>query len=472
MFIKDGDLIGITPEEALQTVLEIPEEVKRIKSLKIKKEEELKKEESELESFSFDERILSGMPIYVGGDNDKKIEESTEINNDEKTEESLQFNVEELVVHGNISESYYAVGENLEKIKKISFSNPSQVIYYDLLRDFEGLQYIVSNNPQYYVEDGVVYNSDKTQLIYYCKGKEETTYTAPETVTVIQDDSIRSQSLKTIDLSNTRIQIIPKDTFWKMENLEKIELPNSLLRIENDAFHRCSKLKSIYLPDNLEEIGNSAFRDCSSLQYVNMPETVKYIGESAFSGCSALRSIVMPAEVAYIHDYIFSGCESLQYVKLPEKLKLIGKLAFSGCKSLGSLIIPKVFQNEVELGTGVNFGGEPFDRRIPIYFLKGTANTRPGTRSVLFELYKSFRYAKNTVKDLEQRIYSRRHILEPETKKTNPKTQILVKDKIKNRRRLKNATISRKIYRYWGLCICWVNRIIINRNRRRSTINR
>ena len=62
MFIEDGILIGITQEEALQTVLEIPEEVKKIRSLKIMFDEGKTKEDT-IESFSLDDIISRLLPI-------------------------------------------------------------------------------------------------------------------------------------------------------------------------------------------------------------------------------------------------------------------------------------------------------------------------------------------------------------------------------------------------------------------------
>ena len=50
--------------------------------------------------------------------------------------------------------------------------------------------------------------------------------------------------------------------FYNCEELIKIELPNSIEKIEVSAFEGCSNLISVTLPDSLKEIGGRAFFDC------------------------------------------------------------------------------------------------------------------------------------------------------------------------------------------------------------------
>ena len=55
---------------------------------------------------------------------------------------------------------------------------------------------------------------------------------------------ICSGNIKTLDLSKTSIEIIPKGVFART-NIESIILPESLTKVEDDAFYDCSNLKTV-----------------------------------------------------------------------------------------------------------------------------------------------------------------------------------------------------------------------------------
>jgi len=53
---------------------------------------------------------------------------------------------------------------------------------------------ISSNNEHYCTENGVLFNKNKTELIWYPAGKTETSYTIPDSITVIQSDAFSNCS--------------------------------------------------------------------------------------------------------------------------------------------------------------------------------------------------------------------------------------------------------------------------------------
>lgn len=55
---------------------------------------------------------------------------------------------------------------------------------------------------------------------------------------------ICSGNIKTLDLSKTSIEIIPKGVFART-NIESIILPESLTKVEDYAFYDCSNLKTV-----------------------------------------------------------------------------------------------------------------------------------------------------------------------------------------------------------------------------------
>ena len=65
-------------------------------------------------------------------------------------------------------------------------------------------------------------------------------------------------ALKTIDLSNTKMKTIRKKCFISCNNLESIQLPNTLKTIEDDAFNGTA-ISEYHIPASVDTISGSAF---------------------------------------------------------------------------------------------------------------------------------------------------------------------------------------------------------------------
>ena len=122
-----------------------------------------------------------------------------------------------------------------------------------------------SNNAVYKDIDGNLYTKDGKTLIKYAVGKVATSFTLPESVTIIGEGA-----------------------FSFCTSLTSITIPNSVTSIGGGAFGYCSSLASITIPDGVTSIGNNAFSNCTSLTSITIPDSVTSIGSSAFHGCSSL----------------------------------------------------------------------------------------------------------------------------------------------------------------------------------------
>ncbi len=179
------------------------------------------------------------------------------------------------------------------------------------------------------------------------------------------------------------VKVIYDNALSNCGNVEKIELPNSVVFIGNGAFYYCWNLKSINIPSNVIEIGSSAFsytditnikipgeiseiKDntfqwCDKLTTVSLPNSLKKIGSSAFYYCNLLNNINLPNGLEYIGEKAFGYCKSLNNINLPNRLEYIGEGAFSGCEVLGSIYIPE----------SVNYIGEgaySYNSKYPILY--------------------------------------------------------------------------------------------------------
>ncbi len=121
---------------------------------------------------------------------------------------------------------------------------------------------ISNNNPNYTVENNVLYNKDKTKLIsvlYEIDGK----YTVEPHVTTIG-----------------------RQAFENQVKMTEIELPNNLKILENYIFISCTGLEEIYIPGSIEEIKENSFANVDNLQKIQIN---KEKGSIAGSPWGAIR---------------------------------------------------------------------------------------------------------------------------------------------------------------------------------------
>lgn len=178
-------------------------------------------------------------------------------------------------------------------------------------------QILVSESNSYYFSlDGVLFNSDASELIIYPGGKNGA-YTIPDYVTSIAEYA-----------------------FSGCTGLTSIEIPNSVTSISEYAFSGCTGLSSLLIPNTVEEIGQHAFSNCTGIKSLTLPNANVSYGWYAFSGCSGLTSLEIPEALTDIDMCMFLDCTGLTSITLPNTLGLIGHGAFAGCTSLTSIEIP------------------------------------------------------------------------------------------------------------------------------------
>ncbi|WP_051588829.1 leucine-rich repeat protein [Ruminococcus sp. NK3A76] len=186
-----------------------------------------------------------------------------------------------------------------------------------------------NNNTQYSSVDGVLYNKDKTELICCPQGK--TSITIPDSVTSIGDIAFYScKSLTSVTLPDG-VTSIGNSSFADCTGLTGITIPDSVTYIDSWAFDACASLKSIKIPDSVESIGHGAFNDCASLTSIKIPDSVTSIDYGAFYYCIGLKNVIISNSVQSIGDDAFRFCESLTSITIPDSVKIIGSDAFESC---------------------------------------------------------------------------------------------------------------------------------------------
>ena len=150
--------------------------------------------------------------------------------------------------------------------------------------------YMNSSNDYFCEVDGVLFNGDKTILVYFPSGRNGE-YSIPNSVTTIGVSA------------------------FNHSHLNRVIFSNSVTTIEKDAFANCPFLANVEIGDSVTTIGEGAFAYCGSLTTAEIPDSVNTIGDGAFQH-SNINSVYIPSSVITIGDLVFSGCDSLTAIKV------------------------------------------------------------------------------------------------------------------------------------------------------------
>ena len=264
------------------------------------------------------------------------------------------------------------------KIKEIVLSDTVESISDKYFDDLETLEKITvgEKNKNYTVENDILYNKDKTELIKCPCNKEAQVLEIPDSVVTIgnnaflscdkleklvisnkssnvAEDSFLNTEIKEIVLSDT-VESIADKYFANLETLEKITVDENnqnyisidgsfynkdktkLIKYLNEsqnenaviektvtslgqyAFTYCKYIKNVNLPDGIKEIGDETFSNCTSLETINLPDSITKIGNKAFYECP-LKQLVLPKNLQHI-GYNVATSQSITSIKIPKTL--------------------------------------------------------------------------------------------------------------------------------------------------------
>ena len=174
----------------------------------------------------------------------------------------------------------------------------------------------------YVDENGVIYNSDKTQ-IYFAPLDLDASYVIPTTVSVVS----------------------------------------------NYAFYKCLNLTSIVIPEAITDLGYSTFEGCDKLTDLEFnAENCTYCGSSSNPVFpSSVANLTMGNKVTKIPDYFLYLGNDFESLTIPNSVTSIGSYAFYRSNRLKSLTIGS---SVTSIGTSAFTGS----RIIKTFWL---ANTRP-----------------------------------------------------------------------------------------------
>ena len=154
--------------------------------------------------------------------------------------------------------------------------------------------------------NGVIFNKDKTVLLWYPKGKQGASYTVPSGVT----------------------------------------------KLEENSFRDIDALTSVTLPNGLKTIKNYVFCDCPNLATLNLPASLEFIGDYSLSSIK-VSSMVVPENITALNSYFLAYCLELTSVELPANLTKINWYAFAGDYKLKTVTCKAATPPAITSGTHV-----------------------------------------------------------------------------------------------------------------------
>lgn len=76
-------------------------------------------------------------------------------------------------------------------------------------------------------------------------------------------------------IKNKPVYAIDDSAFYGNRYLEKVVIPNSVIRIGHQSFIGCGKLQEVTLPKNIIDLGEWSFKGCTNLKKINVKKESK-----------------------------------------------------------------------------------------------------------------------------------------------------------------------------------------------------
>lgn len=328
-----------------------------------------------------------------------------------------------------IPNSVYSYGKDLVRFAyEITFGSGCKNIedYISNSDSFRriGIINVDENNPDYSSENGILYNKDKSVLIYCPQSNPLKELYIPNTVNEICDEAFtKNQYLESVYIPNS-IKVMGDYAFQNCSSLNYLEFEDGFsidrlyftfqdcVNLKTAIFPSDSKVDLFYgtfkntglthceLPDYVDKI-QYIFQETKDLKNVELPKYLNFMGSSNFYN-SGIESIIIPDNIKKIQQADFSHCENLKYIDL-NNVTSLSILSFAYCTSLESIDLTNVTYYEKSSRNGTFVGCDNLNK---FYFNKDTEGT-----NILEESYNGNETLEtivvgNSIKQIQSRAFA------------------------------------------------------------------
>ncbi|MBR5800201.1 MAG: leucine-rich repeat domain-containing protein [Lachnospiraceae bacterium] len=197
-------------------------------------------------------------------------------------------NLRTLVIGDTVREMETASFSNNKSLKNVTLGANLQKVGSGVFAGDEMLEAITlsEQNPYLCMEDGILYDDEKTVIYFMLPEYQKAMYSMPLSVTEVKAYA-----------------------FWGNPYLEYVKIGSGLTNISAYAFSNCMNLKEVNIPLPVRSIEAKAFEDCVSLRNVILPDSMGQINETAFDGCRKVSFEATPG--SYGDAFALARKESL-----------------------------------------------------------------------------------------------------------------------------------------------------------------
>ena len=226
-----------------------------------------------------------------------------------------------------------SVERNVEEIMRDSFYGCDNLMLFS----------VAENNSYYSSFDGVLYNKDVTELLYYPTGKTDETFGVPDSVTEIAPYAFfRNKYLQLVDLYN--IAMVRQYAFKECTALANITAQN-LNFVEVEAFENTAWLNN--QTSEMVVLGNVLMKYQGTAKELSI-ENVKSIAPYAFANNESLETITLNLGLINIGDKAFFECKNLKtvYISNTNSLIFVSQASFDSNADGRVIYVPFPLYNE------------------------------------------------------------------------------------------------------------------------------
>ncbi len=235
-------------------------------------------------------------------------------------------------------------------IDKIIVGENTQISKWLLQKELLIKEVEVKQNSKYYSsEDGILYNKDKTELLWYPSDKTDKKLVVRNTVKSVE--YLNNINIEEIVLSDS-VESVNKSVFWRCENLKRVHFGKNMKEIICDDEFDVEYMNPFVYHKNFEKItvaqGNKHFKvDSQGALYTYDMKNIITVPVK-----SDIEEFVIPDSVEIILD-CFRNCANIKKIHFGSSVEgiAIGTadtetiVGFDGCTSLESVSVSKNNKN-------------------------------------------------------------------------------------------------------------------------------
>ena len=187
---------------------------------------------------------------------------------------------------------------------------------------------VSEENEHYLSENGILFNNEKSKLVWYPASRVGTDYLIPDGV-----------------------EVIGFRAFHNSVNLVNVTIPDSVIEIQSAAFNGAQKLSSVTLSEYVVSLGDCVFQNAIQLKSIHVDENNNiYSSQDGVLFDKDMTVLIeypagkldltyrIPDGVVYVASYSFSSAANLTSLTIPNGVLEIGYGAFQSCVSLSNVI--------------------------------------------------------------------------------------------------------------------------------------